>query len=93
MEMPISPGILRYTIRVSGHLDSAWSDWFDGFEIKRTDLDTLLVGPVLDQAGLHGLLAKIRDLGLVLLSVEVEDGNELSGGAPPVNDRVFRQPL
>jgi hypothetical protein len=60
-----------YRIRVQGSLDKGWSDWFDGFAIAaEVPGETLLVGPVADQAALHGLLAKIRDLGLPLLSVE-----------------------
>jgi hypothetical protein len=55
---------------VKGHLDPKWSDWFDGFTITpEEDNETSLLGAVADQAGLHGLLAKIRDLGLPLLSV------------------------
>ena len=60
-----------YEIRVRGVLDEKWSDWFDGFTIApRADDETLLTGPVADQAALHGLLGKIRDLGLPLLSVK-----------------------
>ena len=60
-----------YRIRVQGILDSKWSDWFDGLDIApQAGGETLLRGPVADQAALHGLLAKIRDLGLPLLSVE-----------------------
>ena len=67
------PGV--YCIRVKGSLSRKWSDWFDGFAITPQANDvTLLTGPVADQAALHGLLAKIRDLGLPLLSVNrVED--------------------
>jgi hypothetical protein len=60
-----------YQIQVRGILDEKWSDWFDGFTIiPQGDDETLLTGPVADQAALHGLLGKIRDLGLPLLSVE-----------------------
>jgi hypothetical protein len=60
-----------YQIRVKGHLDSKWSDWFDGLTITvQANHKTLLAGPVADQCALHGLLAKIRDLGLPLLSIE-----------------------
>ena len=60
-----------YQIKVKGHLDERWSDWFDGFTITYPSEDeTLLRGRVVDQAALHGMLAKIRDLGLSLLSVE-----------------------
>jgi hypothetical protein len=60
-----------YQIRVRGLLEEQWSDWFDGFSISpQADDETLLTGSVADQAALHGLLSKIRDLGLPLLSVE-----------------------
>ncbi len=59
-----------YEIQVEGALDEKWADWFDGFSITPLAGDeTLLAGPVADQAALHGVLAKIRDLGLPLLSV------------------------
>jgi hypothetical protein len=59
-----------YEIRVQGTLDEKWADWFNGFTITPLPGDeTLLAGVVADQAALHGLLAKIRDLGLPLLSV------------------------
>ena len=60
-----------YEIRVQGNLEPRWSDWFDGFTITpQADDSTLLVGPVADQPALHGLLAKVRDLGLPLISVQ-----------------------
>lgn len=60
-----------YEIRVKGNLDLRWSDWFDGFSITPVgDDETLLIGSVADQAALHGMLHKIRDLGLPLLSVQ-----------------------
>ena len=59
-----------YQIRLKGHLGREWTDWFDGFTITLDDDgETLLTGPVVDQAALHGLLKKVRDLGLPLLSV------------------------
>jgi hypothetical protein len=59
-----------YQIRLKGHLGSQWTDWFDGLTITLAeDGDTLLTGPVIDQAALHGLLKKVRDLGMPLLSV------------------------
>ena len=65
---------LRCEIRVRGHLDEHWSAWFAGLALTRADDGTtLLRGPVADQAELHGLLAKVRDLGAPLLSVTVND--------------------
>jgi hypothetical protein len=59
-----------YKIRVKGHLGSEWTDWFEGLTITlEEDGNTLLSGPVIDQAALHGLLKKVRDLGMPLLSV------------------------
>ncbi len=59
-----------YQFRLKGHLSSQWTDWFEGLTITlEEDGDTLLTGPVIDQAGLHGILKKVRDLGLPLLSV------------------------
>lgn len=59
-----------YQIRIKGHLGCQWADWFGGLTITLEDNgDTLLTGPVIDQAALHGLLKKVRDLGMPLLSV------------------------
>jgi hypothetical protein len=68
------PGL--YEIRIEGHLDDRWADWFGGLTITlEEDGDTLLTGPVVDQAALHGLLRKVRDLGMPLISViRVEPG-------------------
>ena len=64
-----------YRITVKGTLDDAWSPWFDGMRVTHdANGDTALVGIVRDQAALHGLLAKIRDLGLTLLAVEPPRG-------------------
>jgi len=62
-----------YQIRVKGTLDQSWSDWFDNFSITQQNGETLLAGQVIDQAALHGILAKINDLGLAILSVERRD--------------------
>lgn len=59
-----------YEIRLKGHLDARWTGWFDGFTITLTENgETILTGSVADQAALHGLLKKVRDLGLPLLSI------------------------
>ena len=59
-----------YQIRVKGHLGSQWADWFGGLTVTLEDSgETLLTGPVADQAALHGLLRKVRDLGMPLVSV------------------------
>jgi len=65
-----------YVIRIKGHLDDKWADRFEGLTITlEEDGDTLLTGPVVDQAALHGLLKKVRDLGMPLISVSpVEHG-------------------
>jgi hypothetical protein len=60
----------QYEIRLAGHLDQRWAEWFDGLTLThRSDGSTVLHGPVVDQAALHGLLQKVRDLGLPLVSV------------------------
>jgi len=60
----------RYEICIKGHLDDKWAGWFEGLTITREDNgETLLTGPVVDQAALHGLLRKVRDLAMPLLSV------------------------
>lgn len=59
-----------YEFRIAGHLDDHWSTWFDGMTLTHEDDGTtILRGTVTDQAGLHGLLAKVRDLGATLISV------------------------
>jgi len=59
-----------YHIRVKGQLDQQWADWFEGMTISpNEDNTTLIIGPVIDDAALHGLLKKVRDAGLRLLSV------------------------
>ena len=59
-----------YRIRLKGQLDDTWSDWFEDMELSTEDEETILNGQVTDQAALHGLLTRIRDLNLTLLSVE-----------------------
>ena len=68
-----------YEIRIKGHLGPEWSAWFDGLIItNEPDGEAVLAGPVVDQAALHGLLSKVRDLGLPLLSVH-RVGSDFSG--------------
>ena len=64
----------RVEIRVKGQIDKHWSDWFEGLTVTHTDQgETILTGSVADQAALYGLLAKLRDLGLQLLSMTRRD--------------------
>jgi hypothetical protein len=66
-----------YQIRIKGHLGRQWTDWFEGLAITlEEDGDTLVTGPVVDQAALHGLLKKVRDLGMPLLSVNPIEPNQ-----------------
>jgi hypothetical protein len=60
----------RYEVRVAGVLDSRWAAWFDGLAISRQGDETLICGLLADQSALHGLLTKVRDLGLCLISVQ-----------------------
>jgi hypothetical protein len=70
-----------YRIRVKGHLPPEWSEWFDDMTITlEPDGDTILSGPVVDQPALHGLLIKVRDLGLTLISVDRVEDDDLPGG-------------
>jgi hypothetical protein len=65
---PDQPNIFQ--IRIQGHLSQQWQDWFEGLRITlEADGNTLLSGPVVDQSALHGILKKIRDLGIPLVSV------------------------
>jgi hypothetical protein len=74
----------RYRIRIRGHLDPAWSTWFDSLTVtQEEDGTTELTGPLTDQAALYGLLARLRDLGATLLAVErlAADGPAAKRGA------------
>jgi hypothetical protein len=79
--MTRSPLPHGYRITVDGHLDDHWSVWLGSLILAReNDGTTTLTGPVIDQAALHGLLAKIRDLGIILISVEPVDAKDSLGG-------------
>ena len=72
------PDAGAYVIRLSGQLDARWAAWFDGMTVSAEgDATTVISGPVGDQAALHGILQRVRDLGLPLISVE-----RLDHGAP-----------
>ena len=76
---PRQPAV--YQIRIKGHLDSQWTDWFEGLTVTLEENgDTLLSGPVADQAALHGLLKKVRDLGMPLVSVVPVQSNRFEQG-------------
>jgi hypothetical protein len=79
------PGL--YEICLKGHLGNQWTDWFEGMVITlEEDGDTLLTGPVVDQAALHGLLKKVRDLGMPLVSIRpLEPGSWTTMGIGPVD--------
>jgi hypothetical protein len=76
-----------YEIRLKGHLNNRWTGWFEGLTITlEEDGNTLLSGPVIDQAALHGLLKKVRDLGMPLVSINShEPGPSTTLGTGPVD--------
>ena len=84
-----------YEIRIKGHLDNRWAGWFDGLTMTReANGETRLTGPVVDQAALHGLLRKVRDLGLPLVAVIQLDPNQANGpddNAGPDHNRTEKQ--
>jgi len=78
-----------YQIRLRGHLDDQWTDWFGGLTITLEENgDTLLTGPVVDQAALFGLLKKVRDLGLPLVSIDCVEPDQ-----PDVSDARQSNPI
>ena len=71
VQLPDANQPQHYAIRFKGHLDQRWADWFEGLSFTHhSDGTTLLAGPVADQAALHGVLNKLRDLGLPIISVQ-----------------------
>jgi len=75
----MSETLTIYQIRIRGHLDSHWTDWFGNMTISlENNGDTIVTGPVVDQAALHGLLKRVRDLGMPLISVnQIKEKKEL----------------
>ena len=70
----------QYEIRLKGHLESRWAAWFDGLSLtQESDGTTVIRGSVIDQAALHGLLSKVRDLGLPLIAVTQLDSKQMKG--------------
>jgi hypothetical protein len=82
-----------YQIRIQGHLGSEWADWFGGLSVTLQDNgDTLLTGPVVDQTALYGLLRKVRDLGIPLISVNrLQLGQTDELDISPMQSSVSRQ--
>jgi hypothetical protein len=80
---PDRPEAERYEIRLRGHLDAHWAAWFDGLNVSHeSDGTTVIGGPIADQAALHGVLQRVRDLGLPLVSViRVQGDQSKSTGA------------
>ena len=70
----------QYEIRLKGHLEARWATWFGGVSLtQESDGTTVIRGPVIDQAALHGLLSKVRDLGLTLIAVTRVDPTHMKG--------------
>jgi len=85
-ETPIDDGVEAgsYEIRLRGHLDARWAGWFDGLALTQdSDGSSIIRGPVIDQAALHGLLQKVRDIGLPLVSVVRIEAADLFDNPPP----------
>jgi hypothetical protein len=81
----------EYEIRVGGHLSSRWSAWFDGLTIDRAEAGvTVIRGPVVDQAALHGLIQKLRDVGIPLISLAQLPSNPTP--EPPAHHTQGEQP-
>ena len=73
---------VRYEIRVDGVLDDQWADWFGGLQVNTEGTHTVIVGMLPDQPALHGVLAKVRDLGLSLISVRRLDAGDEADRIP-----------
>ena len=79
--MSVSGQPARYEIRIEGLLDSHWTAWFEGLHLSNDGTQTVISDPLADQPALHGLLAKIRDLGFCLISVRRLDSGNAGDGA------------
>ena len=90
---PASSRPTAYQIRITGQLDARWADWFEGLTITLDGGDTLITGPVVDQAALHGLLKRVRDLGMPLVSVSPSEAGSpttLGTGQAGVSDVTLK---
>ena len=82
----------RYELRVKGHLDTRWTEWLDGLSLThQNDGTTVIHGPVADQAALHGVLQKLRDLGLPLISVTSVEPDQAATLDPPITRHLERK--
>ena len=73
--------VTKYQIKIEGQLDQGWTDWFEGFTItQEEDGRTVLTGNIVDQSALHGLLKKVRDLGIPLVSVNRIETDQITKG-------------
>jgi hypothetical protein len=81
-EVTASGGPAWYEIRVAGVLDSRWAAWFDGLQVSGHSEETVIFGLLTDQSALHGLLAKVRDLGLILIAVRRLDARSGEEATP-----------
>ena len=73
----------RYEVRLTGHLDARWAAWFDGLAVRHeSDGTTVISGPIADQAALHGLLQRVRDLGIPLVSVTRSEPDQTNAPGP-----------
>jgi hypothetical protein len=73
----------RYEIRLEGTLDERWTAWFEGLQVTTEGSQTVISGPLPDQPALHGVLIKVRDLGLCLISVRRLDPDDTGQARPP----------
>ncbi len=85
-DLHLKPAGETYEIKLKGHLNESWADWFDGMTFTHeSDGTTTLTGEVLDQSALHGLLKKVRDLGLPLISVNRIGSDQTDGADVEIN--------